>query len=370
MSGDFVSRLIIHALDETGQLWVCGVFSSNELSFAFGLLIASVLLSLVGISLQYLIRSFNLGVATRLLSVVMLVMATAVGSIGLGTVGSMVANAMGNNAFVGSYGFDPTSIFAIEDEAWRFGGWGDSSGGRDDYSISEVNSGVLGNAITFNSISDSPIGNEKNFVGARADDGVKPSVWCADEIEAIEGKTYYVRLYVHNNSPLGLEAVAQGVTVNFHTVDSEKHENAIELKGELNCENAEPKQYWDCVRFVSDRPFTLKYLPGSARFNNNVFDSKCLGDEIVSDGVELGYEALNGRIPGCYQYAGVVTIRVTPVFDCAVIGSGLFELTLEELIMVIGIILVVFVLVLAELYLYKRKRMIDGKAETGASKRL
>ena len=47
------------------------------------------------------------------------------------------------------------------------GGWGDSDGGRPSYTIGQIDSGVLGDTITFNSISDGKIGDEKNFVAAK-----------------------------------------------------------------------------------------------------------------------------------------------------------------------------------------------------------
>ena len=57
-----------------------------------------------------------------------------------------------------------------------------------------------------NSISDSVIGDEKNFVGAREDTGVNAgasNVWDGNEISVTPGKTYLIRLYVHNNNPNG-----------------------------------------------------------------------------------------------------------------------------------------------------------------------
>lgn len=50
--------------------------------------------------------------------------------------------------------------------------WGDNGGGRESHTIEEINSGILGDSIIFNTISDSVIGNEKNFVGARENTGI------------------------------------------------------------------------------------------------------------------------------------------------------------------------------------------------------
>ena len=107
--------------------------------------------------------------------------------------------------------------------------WGDNGGGRPDYTIEEINNGAIGateisdgenykesenypGTIVFNSISDSVIGHEKNFVGTRecfqrADStwigATKETIWNADEIPAKNNRTYIIRAYVHNNNPNG-----------------------------------------------------------------------------------------------------------------------------------------------------------------------
>ena len=79
-------------------------------------------------------------------------------------------------------------------------GWADSNGGREAYTLDQVNSGKLDSSIVFNSISDGSFGHEFNFVGARENNGETIDYWNANEIEAEEGKTYTVRLFAHNNS--------------------------------------------------------------------------------------------------------------------------------------------------------------------------
>ena len=75
-------------------------------------------------------------------------------------------------------------------------GWGDNGGGRESLTAKEINSGVLGDTIIFNSISDSIIGDEKNFVGARLDDGTNTgadNVWNGNEIAVENGAVYFIR---------------------------------------------------------------------------------------------------------------------------------------------------------------------------------
>lgn len=83
-------------------------------------------------------------------------------------------------------------------------GWGDSSGGRKTYTIDEINEGVLGGNIVFNSIVDTndslspedkaagvtlPLTDERNFVGARENSGLnlgKGNVWNGNTIEVVQ----------------------------------------------------------------------------------------------------------------------------------------------------------------------------------------
>lgn len=216
--------------------------------------------------------------------------------------------------------------------------WGDSDGGRPSHTIDEINHGALGPAgsdaasqeaypgtIVFNSISDSVIGHEYNFVGAREDTGVnngEGNVWNGNEITAEDGKTYLIRLYVHNNNPNGEDAVAEDVRVAFNI--PVEHSRTVQVNGFITSSNATPSKYWDYVNFVSDTPFHLEYIYGSALLENNGIGAGGLqlSDEIVTaagskDGVLIGYQALDGRIPGCYQYSSYITVKVRVVYDYA-----------------------------------------------------
>ena len=218
--------------------------------------------------------------------------------------------------------------------------WGDNSeDGRPSYTIEEINNGAIGatpvsdgedyknspnypGQIIFNTISDSTIGNEKNFVGAREYTSINAGAnnfWRGNDITVEDGKTYLIRLYVHNNNPNGMDAVAEDVKVAFsipHTSSTK-----IEVNGFINSSNAMPSKYWDYVNFNSDIPFHLEYVKGSALLENNGIGAGGgiqLSDDIVnakSGGILIGYDALDGRVPGCYQYANYVTIRVKVVYD-------------------------------------------------------
>ena len=184
--------------------------------------------------------------------------------------------------------------------------WGDSNNGRPSYTLDQINDDALGDTITFNSISNGKIGDEKNFVGAKVA-GASVSTWNANSIDVKDGETYTIRLFVHNNSPRGMEAIAHNVRANFSIPTTVAKSHTI--IGYLNSSNANPGTYWDEVTLNSDSDFYLEYVDGSANYNNNVGDFK-LPNEVITSGATLGYTSMNGDIPGCYEYSGVVTIDV------------------------------------------------------------
>lgn len=184
--------------------------------------------------------------------------------------------------------------------------WGDSSNGRPSYTLEQINNGDLGDKITFNSISNGKIGDEKNFVGAKVA-GASVDTWNANEIKVKDGETYTIRLFVHNNSPRGMQAIAKNVKATFSIPTNVAKSQTI--VGYLDSSNATPNRVWDEVTLTADENIYLEYVDGSASFNNNKGDFK-LPNELITSGATLGYTSMNGEIPGCFEYSGVVTMNV------------------------------------------------------------
>lgn len=203
--------------------------------------------------------------------------------------------------------------------------WDDAlKNGRPSYTLKQVQDGVLGNNIVFNSISDSVIGDEKNFVGAREADAQKNTVtlpngklgerhtWNGNSIDVKENKEYVVRMYVHNNNPNGLKAVAEDVTSVFNI--NSAFAKDVKVGGYIKTKNATPSWYYDDVEFKSDRPFRLAYVAGSALLENNKGAFNLSDDVVKENGVKIG-DNRDGKMPGCYEYAQYVSIKVRPVFE-------------------------------------------------------
>ena len=186
--------------------------------------------------------------------------------------------------------------------------WSDSSYARQTYTIDEINNGALGNTITFNSITNGKIGDERTFVGAKLASDTN-NLWNGEELSVKDGEVYTIRLYVHNNSPQGYNNVAEGVKTKISIPTSVAKKQTV--TGYIEASNAAPNVYWDEVSFTSDEDFYLEYVSGSARWTNGKLGSVALSDTVItSEGALVGYDALDGRIPGCYEYDGQVTLQV------------------------------------------------------------
>ncbi len=222
--------------------------------------------------------------------------------------------------------------------------YGDNSGRegyREEYTIDQINNGALGDKIVLNSITDNPYGNEFNFVSARKDDGTAngaANIAKQNTINAEDGQTYWVYLYVHNNNPNGYNAVAKDVAVKY-TVPGDTAKK-VTVGGVVTSSNANPTKYWDTVDFVSDHNFHLEYVAGSGLLQNNYTGAnkvagwenvtgnniKATGmysnttgfnlpDSIVSNGTLIGYSSLNGEVPGCFTFDEWIGIKVKVVYD-------------------------------------------------------
>ena len=200
--------------------------------------------------------------------------------------------------------------------------WGPS---RNTYTYDDANKRVCLSSNTaecvkptqpvFNSITNSPkYGDERNFVTIKSTDGGSgtSSAW-TDELTVQNNKEYFVRMYVHNNAEA--QYVAQGVSAKFNlpTYNAKR----IQIDGYLSSTNAAPTEVWDQAVFSSTGNFALQYVAGSATYTNNNLQEQTrvfnLPDSVVSTGAQLGYDSMNGQIPGCFQYGGYVVFKVKAV---------------------------------------------------------
>ena len=159
--------------------------------------------------------------------------------------------------------------------------------------------------VTFNSITDATnYGDERNFVTI-SQDGTN---W-TDDVTVANGQEYYVRIYVHNNAASNLNLVAQNVMARLNVPTQTA--NRIQVDGYVDSTNASPNSVWDQAVFhgANNANFKLSYVSGSASYHNGK-GQFALGDSITSTGAKLGYDKMDGNIPGCFEYSGAVFLKV------------------------------------------------------------
>ncbi len=169
--------------------------------------------------------------------------------------------------------------------------------------------------VTFNSITDNPnVGDERNFVVAKDAANTSDGGW-SDNVTVQPGHEYLIRIYAHNNAASSLNLTAINTRVSA-TVPTTTGTN-VPVSGFVTADNANPKQVWDDVNFNSSQNFNLAYIPGSAEIWNNGYakNGASLPDSIVtSSGALIGYNGPDGKVPGCFQYANYIYIKVKPQF--------------------------------------------------------
>lgn len=166
--------------------------------------------------------------------------------------------------------------------------------------------------ITFNSITDNPnYGDERNFVVAKDAANTGAGGWQADELKVQDGKEYLVRMYVHNNAADNLNLTAKNTRVSANVPTS--YAKSHQIDGFITADNATPNRIWDSVVLKGDKDFIVSFVGDSARYYNNINPNPgfSLPNSIVTNaGAQVGYESMNGDVPGCFEYSGIATFRV------------------------------------------------------------
>src|SRR5690606_23803562 len=146
----------------------------------------------------------------------------------------------------------------------------------------------------------------------------------SDSNVVVEGQELLLRVYVHNNAADNLNTVpdpeheggfvgvARDAKVRIHLPTATDY--ALRANAYISASNAAPVEVNDTADFGSNVKFGLKYVPGSAMiYTNAVPAGMQMSDSIVTTGAPLGYDQLNGKVPGCFEYTSIVTIKVKVV---------------------------------------------------------
>ena len=171
--------------------------------------------------------------------------------------------------------------------------------------------------VTFNSITDNPVqGDERNFVQIR---DVTDNGKFGETVALTPGKEYEVYVFYHNNAASNLNdaahnyvGVANGAYMRAELPASVSAGATGRVNGYVGATNATPKEVWDEAYMTNGTAgaIDLRIESGSAKITSNgAVNGKTLPDALFTTGTALGYNALDGVLPGCTQYSGYVTYK-------------------------------------------------------------
>lgn len=212
---------------------------------------------------------------------------------------------------------------------------------------------------TFNSITDSSsIGDERDFVKI-VEKGVGGTY--SSKIKLEPGKEYDVYIYFHNDASATYNDKDHnyvGVATDTRLVSSFPLELAAGEEGAVSgviswaslADRDNVQKVWDEAWVTASENMTLHYVTGSAKiYNGGKANGNVLSTNLFSEqGTYLGYDDLDGIVPGCDEYSGHVnyTIQTERMNK---------SITKPSLMMVIAAI-VVSLLIVAAVIIFRRIR--------------
>lgn len=173
------------------------------------------------------------------------------------------------------------------------------------------------NYVTFNSITNNPAyGDERDFVHIK--EASQPNSAYTNQVNLEPNKEYDVYVYYHNNAKSSLNASGTGVAKDVKLrmdmpADVKAGTNAA-ISGYISASNANPGTVYDEAWGKATSDLSLRYVPDSATINNfGATNGQKLPSSLMTTGAALGYDTLNGTVPGCNEYSGYVKFKITTV---------------------------------------------------------
>ncbi|GEM_PF-1127264 len=158
-----------------------------------------------------------------------------------------------------------------------------------------------------------------------------------DHMKVENGKTYTLRMFVHNNavsdpdgdnkiedeSTIARDVAAKLIMKPTENAKSTKNDNgqvvsasAYEIQGRVMASNAKPQMVQDEAYFESANGEEFKLAFKDAYYFSSYNGGTKIGDLTKADlfssnGAKIGYDALDGNMPGCTKYSGWVYVDFT-----------------------------------------------------------
>lgn len=170
--------------------------------------------------------------------------------------------------------------------------------------------------VTFNSITDNrKWGDERNFMRIR---DIESGETFKDSASLQPGKEYEVLVLYHNNARESLNASGVGVAEGAYArteipaiVDSGA--SNVKAMAYVGAANANPAAVYDHIDLTNttNADIALRYVKNSAKIaSNGSVNGTALTEDLFANGVPLGYNSLDGILPGCDEYSGYITFKL------------------------------------------------------------
>lgn len=173
---------------------------------------------------------------------------------------------------------------------------------------------------TFNSITNNAaVGDERNFVRVR-EAGTDQTF--QDEIEVVPGKEYEVYIYYHNNAASNTNQSGLGMATNTKVSSAyptllNPNERGM-VSGIITWSYVTPQapndakegKVWDEAYLTTQSDnVVLRYKTGTAIIHNDgAANGSVLPAALFTEGgTPIGYNKLEGNLPGCAEYSGHIT---------------------------------------------------------------
>ena len=178
--------------------------------------------------------------------------------------------------------------------------------------------------VTFNSITNNQKhGDERNFVQIREVGGQY-----GEQASIVPGKEYEAYVFYHNNyknhneteaERMNGPGVARNTQMRVQMPRVAKKGEKTRISAVVSASNAQPNQVWDEAYGVATSDVALRYVQGSAKITNDgATNGMTMPDSLFTTGANLGFNKLDGNLPGCNEFSGFVTFRfkaVQPNFE-------------------------------------------------------
>lgn len=175
--------------------------------------------------------------------------------------------------------------------------------------------------VTFNSITDDPAyGDERNFYRIK---DLSSGQAYGDSVNLTAGGEYEVKIFFHNNAASNFNESGVGVAKGAYTRAEmpaivRAGAKDVEANAYVGATNANPQVVYDYIRFTNNdkADMALRLVPGTVKFQSyGPHDGETLSDTALftSTGQPLGFDNLDGVLPGCDHYSGYITYRIKAV---------------------------------------------------------